>query len=213
MNIDELKQSWKKYDQQLAAQSVLNEKLIKNILKEKSHSLLDQMRRRYIFAFLYLLAFTAFCVVSILYNAFDFNHIIQYLPLVLYILASLFILWLLGNGFKITRIEIDKENLVGSIHKVLNLHQKFVSRTAKAKFIFIFSGFLFPLSFLPRIYAGKGSLPAAGLVLGTIAMIAVLFLLFRKLGLFRDRFAEKLVNNLKELEEYEELSDKAFQSR
>ena len=206
MNLDELKKTWKEYDQRLSTQSLIHEKLVKNLLKEKSHSTLDQMRRGYVFTFLYILAFVVFCVLSVLYNAFDFTHILQYIPLVLYILASLVLLVLLMNGFKITKMEIDKENLLGSIQKVLHLHRKFISRTGKAKIVFVLSGFLFPFSFFPRIYANKGAWPAVGLVVFTVALIAVLFFLFRFLGLFKDRHEEKLVETLQELEEYEELN-------
>lgn len=213
MNLDDLKNTWKEYDQRLAAQSLLQDKLLKSMMRESSRSVLDNMRREYALTFVGLIFFTAFCILSVVYNAFDYIHVIQYFPLILYVLASFLILLLLGEGFKITRMEIEKEHLLGSLKKVLYLHRKFVSRTGKAKMMFILSGVLFPLSFFSRIYAGRGPEDAAGYFLINLAVVGILIVLFRKTGLFRDRYGEKLESLVTELEEYEETASETGMAR
>src|SRR5690606_41954260 len=94
MNLEELKATWKDYDQKLVATRAINEKIIMSMMREKSSSTLSKIRRMCLYTILLMGVIIWFCIMSIIYNAFDYNYKLQFLPLVLYVIvATIFIVY------------------------------------------------------------------------------------------------------------------------
>jgi len=88
MNLEELKATWQDYDQKLIATRTINEKIIMSMMREKSASTLSKMRRMCLHTILLMGVIIWFSSMSIIYNAFDYEYKLQFLPLILYVIVA-----------------------------------------------------------------------------------------------------------------------------
>ncbi|CAN5819956.1 hypothetical protein BH24BAC1_BH24BAC1_38710 [soil metagenome] len=122
MNLDEIVVTWTAYDQKLAASAGIQEKLIKNMIRERSGSTLADIRRNYIFTLLLMGGIVTFCTLSVLYNAFDYTHPIQHISLILDIFASLVSGFLGLKAGRATQVDLNHDHLAGSLQKAVAGH-------------------------------------------------------------------------------------------
>lgn len=201
MNLDEIVSTWRAYDEKLAASTAIQERLIRNMIRERSGTTLATIRRNYVFTLLLMAGIITFCTLSVLYNAFDYTHPIQHVSLIIYILASVIIGGLVLKAYRATHVDLNHDHLAGSLKKALASHTAALAAKRKAWFLFLFAGFLYPVTMMPRVMEHRGLLMAVGLVAFGAVLIGGLLLLFQFLGAFRDRHGESLQACLRELEE------------
>src|SRR5690606_18189491 len=131
MNLEELKATWQDYDKKLIATRTINEKIIMSMMREKSASTLSKIRRRCIYTILLMGIIIWFSIMSIIYNAFDYEYKLQFLPLILYIIvATIFVVYLIRE-YVHSKVDLYKENLKDSLIKVISFHKKFRSINLK----------------------------------------------------------------------------------
>lgn len=203
MNIDELKAVWQQYNQRAEQSIILNEKIIRSMIKDRSRSLLNKMKREYILTFSYLALITAFCIACIIGNAFDYVHALSYLPLTAYTLCLILFLALMIKGYRIVTIQLTNANLKEALENVIRARKKQRELTGKVGLLIMCFGALFPFAQLPKILETKGWAEAVGLCLLPIAAIALIYFVAKKLGAFEDRHAGNLQETLDELTEAE----------
>ena len=203
MNLDELKQTWQYYDQKLAAVNQINDKLIKSMIRERSNSTLAKISRHSLLIMALMAAVSVFCALSIVYNAFDYQYTLQYLPLAFMCLASGIFFILLCKEFSLGQTELHNDNLTEALRKVLTEHKKLMVSHRRLAVIILSAGIIWPVGNLHRMIETKGLLAALSLLLVTISVHVVFVVLARKAGAFKDRHGDKLKADLRELEEFE----------
>jgi len=204
MNLDEFKKTWQAYDQKLAATNLINEKIIRSMIKERSNSTLARIRRDSILTLVLMIAVSSFCGLSIIYNAFDYRYLLQYVPLTMIGIASGIFSVLLLREYAVAQMNLAKENLAQSLRSVLEQHKKFMSSNRKLGIVIISAGMLWPIGNMPQIIENKGLPTAIGLIVLTFSVQASLIFIARKAGAFKDRHGDRLRDLLKELEEFEQ---------
>ena len=178
------------------------------MIRGKSDSTLAKMRRRCLFMIVLMAVITWFCGMSIIYNAFDFEYKLQFLPLIIYVIVSAtFMVYLIGE-YTHTKVELYDENLKEALVKVIALHEKFMSINLKLVLIFITAGFLYLLSAIVGVVQNQGTLQALIFLSGGITVNLVILFIARNMGAFKDHHGNELKNQLKELEEFEEVEQK-----
>jgi|SRR5690606_20626136 len=203
MNFNEIITVWQDYDRKLNASRIINEKIIRSMMREKSGSTLARMRRMCLFTIGLMLLIICFCTLSILYNAFDFEFSLQFLPLVIYILvAGLFILYLIRT-YRGTQVDLYNDHLRGSLLKVIAVQEKFMAIHNKLVLVFFTAGFLYLFSASLVVFQNKGAVQGAlALLVGTAITLGIYYGA-RQMGAFKDHYGIQLKNQLRELEEFD----------
>ena len=73
MNLDELKSTWKAYDEKMLASQKLSERVVFMMLKDRSKSTLAKMERNLAFSGLIMSAVVHFLTAAISGNPFDYT--------------------------------------------------------------------------------------------------------------------------------------------
>lgn len=203
MNIDELKTVWQQYSQRAEQSIFLNEKIILGMIKDRSRSLLDKMKREYVFTFIYLALITVFCILCLIENAFDYTNLLSYIPLSAYTICLVAFLLLMIKGYTIVNVSLTNANLKEALEAISAARKKQRAMVGKVGLLIMCFGALFPFAHLPKVLATKGWTEAIGLGMLPLAAIVVVYFIAKKLGAFKDRYAGKLQENLNEMEEVE----------
>lgn len=205
MNLDEIKATWKMYDQKLTATKRINEKLVRSMIRERSGSALSKMRMYCLLTIIFMAFLIWFCIMSIIYNAFDFEFSFQFLPLYMYIvIAGIFIFYLVKEYLH-SKVDLYSNNLKDSLATFLALHKKFVDINMKLGLAFLFSAILYLLSASIKVALNEGVLYSVLFFLGGVLVSGTVFFIAFKLGAFEDHLGNKLKAQLEELDEFEQV--------
>ncbi|HYG38559.1 MAG TPA: hypothetical protein VD908_08075 [Cytophagales bacterium] len=204
MNLEELKVTWQEYDQKLKATKSINEKIILNMIRDRSGSILSVMRRNGLLTIVLMAVIIWFCMMSIIYNAFDFEYKLQFLPLVIYVVVAVIFIIYLIKAYINSQVDLYKDNLKESLIKVIATHEKFMSVNLKLGMMFLFAAFLYLLSASFKTFQNEGILKGLIFFAGGIIVNVTLLYVAKLMGAFKDHYGNKLKSQLKELEDFEE---------
>ena len=204
MNLDEMIGTWQEYDQKLKASKLINEKIILSMIREKSESTLSKMRRNSLLTIALMMVVIWFCTMSIIYNAFDYQYKIQFLPLILYIGVAVIFIGFLIKAHRDSRVDLYKSNLKESLRKVIASNDEFVQINLKLGIVFLSSGFLYLVSASVRVIQDEGMLRGVLWFVGGLFINFILLYIAHLLGAFKDHHGNKLKNHLRELEDFED---------
>ena len=206
MNLEELKSAWQVFDKKIQSTQAINEKLIESMIRERSMSRVSAIKRQYHF-FLVMLIVEVIVLISILLgNPFDFKYQLQFVP---YVLITVGVIVAFFNILKLYRKldgPVSNFSIGDFLKTIIETYDKNKVFEKWFGVILMSIGFIIPLSFLPKKIANKGIALA---VLETAILMAVTLLLYFiafKLGAFRNRQKEKLIDDLAELNELKAMS-------
>ena len=206
MTLDQLKNPWQQYNQQLALSQKLNEQLIVSMLKERSNSRVSKIRRES-FMLLFILCMEMVLLVAIfLSNPFDFKYPVQFVP---YGLLAIGVLMAIASLYKTIRsfdAGITNDGLAAFLQKTIDAYEK--NRNAERWFgaIIVSAGVLTALSFLPNKLEHKAFWPALGETGISIFVTLLVYFVAYKLGAFKNRKKEGFENDWRELQELKSMS-------
>jgi hypothetical protein len=203
MNLDELKTTWQTYDKKLTATRQLNEKLIKNIIREKSGTALSRMRRNCLLIILWMIVIICFCISSIIYTIYYQYHF-QYLSLIVFVVVGGIYIFQLIKEYRNSNIDLYNNNLKASLVNTLEVHEKLMSTNKKVPLLFLLAGFLYLVNSSIKAFHNEGIVHAVIFLTAGLLTNALIFFVAHKMGAFKDHFGIRLKNQLKELEEFEE---------
>lgn len=202
-NFEELQAAWKAADRKLTAQKTLNEKLVMSIIRERSGSTLVVMSRKNLGMAALFLVYAILFIALIAGNAFDYEHPLYYIPLVIQGITCLVFALLLFKTYRnINSIKLSREDLATALRKVIRVNDQHVVLSQKIWWCYFIAGVVFPFTFLPAAASQRGMTEALGLIAIPVVIIGLLVLIAKKLYLFRDKNGDRLKKNLRELEEY-----------
>lgn len=204
MNLEELKVTWQEYDQKLKATKSINEKIILNMIRDRSGSILSVMRRNGLLTIVLMAVIIWFCMMSIIYNAFDFEYKLQFLPLAIYVVVAVIFIVYLIKAYINSQVDLYKDSLKESLIKVIATHEKFMSVNLKLGMMFLFAAFLYLVSASFKTFQNEGILKSLIFFAGGIMVNATILYVAKLMGAFKDHHGAKLKNQLKELEDFEE---------
>src|SRR5688572_3231322 len=81
MKPDELISAWKAYDKKLDATLVLQDKIVRTVIRERVSNRFSGLRRKYAGGILWLLIWLALSVTVLLTNPFDYASGLQFVPM------------------------------------------------------------------------------------------------------------------------------------
>jgi uncharacterized membrane-anchored protein YhcB (DUF1043 family) len=197
MTLEEMHATWQASNKKLVAYKILNESLIKQIISQRSDSILSIIKGKYKrlggFLFFYLVVFSA----AIIGDPFDYKLLRPYIPLsLLVVIIFIFLLLTVQSYRRITRFELNNNNLVQTLEQVIAQHQKLRKRLV---FTFLVTGGLFDAAFTDRIIHHRGLKDALLFIMLLIGIGIFTFWLIYKLEIFQNRNDKILKNNLEEL--------------
>ena len=207
MNLDKMKTEWQQLNQRLAASQKLNEQLIITMLRERSRSRVDTVRRtNTVYLLLMILNLAAMAAIFIS-NPFDFKYILQYLPYGFLTIGVLMAIGSLYKSFRSFTIAINTMSLDVFLKKVIHQYEK--NKRAESWFgrIILTAGVITAFSFLPNKLERKELwLALTETALSMIITLAIYYVAF-KLGAFKNRNKEGFENDLKEWKKLKRLAD------
>ncbi|MDQ3393759.1 MAG: hypothetical protein M3512_06565 [Bacteroidota bacterium] len=125
---------------------------------------------------------------SIIYNAFDFDYMIQYIPLVIYIIvAAVFIVYLVKH-YTNSNVDLVKSNLKESLIKVIAYNEKFKAVNYKLALFFLCAGFLYLLSSTFKVAQNESIGISILYLLGGMFVSFLTLFIAHKLGAFKGSF-------------------------
>jgi hypothetical protein len=201
MNIEELKNEWKQYDQKLALTERLNERLIQSMLRERSRSRISKIRRDcFIFMVLMFINLVLFAVIFA-GNPFDFKYAVQFIPYGLLTIGVLLAIISLIKTLRRFKVNINTVNLHSFLIATISEYEKNKKMESWFGTIIFSGGLLTVFSFLPRKLENNGLWPALlDTAISLLITVAIYFIAF-KLGAFKNRKKEGFENDLQELNE------------
>lgn len=212
MELEELKTAWGIYDKKIISTQTITQKLIESMIKERSVSRVERLKKQY-FAFFALLIIEAGFMLAILFgNPFDFKYQIQFLPFLLLLMGIIVAFINITQYYEKINTPIMDKNIGAFLKGILDFYEK--NKTYEKWFgITLFSiGFLVPLSFLPPKIEKYGI--QKGLLDTAIPMIIslVLYFLAFKMGAFKKRHKENFKSDLEEYNELKGMSNELKES-
>jgi len=206
MTLDELKNPWHQYNQQLTASKKLSEQVLLSMLKERSTSRVSRIRRESFMLLLILSLEMILLVAIIIGNPFDFKHQLQFIPYALLGIGVLMAIFTLVKTIKNFDVTITNDGLADFLQKTINAYEK--NRKAESWFgsIIFSAGVLTAFSFLPKKLEHKDFWPALGETGLSILITLLVYFIAFKLGAFKNRKKEGFENDWKELGELKEIS-------
>lgn len=200
-----MKTIWKEYDEKIEANKTISEKIIRSMIKDRSRSRLAKMRRDYILQFVFFCAITMFCMACIIWNAFDYRYTLSYVPLVITTICLIIFQVLIVKQYRNSSKDLNNDNLLTSLQKIIFLHDRYMALGGKTGLFFMIAGALFPVARLPNLLETRGLMESIGISFIPVAFTIIAFFTARKLGAFKDRYGDRLKEDLKELEELNQL--------
>jgi hypothetical protein len=208
MNLDDLKSTWKVYDQRLQAAQTLNEKIIVSMITERSSTRFSTVKTQYVVGLAWMLVCLTAGIAILWGNPFDYRYKIQYIPTGIYTICLIIVLIDMVRSFIALRhIAIHHHTIDDSLKKIIAVYEKPRRFLKYILIIFLISQVvLFPLSFLPRNIETMGLWTALAERLIPISIAALLLFAAHKFGAFKDRHAKKFKTDLDELGELRKMS-------
>ncbi|WP_138990750.1 hypothetical protein [Larkinella sp. C7] len=208
MNLDELKSTWKGYDEKMLASQKLSERVVFMMIKDRSKSVLAKMERNLTGAGLLMTAVVIFFAAAIAGNAFDYTSWYFYIPSVLYMGLALFAIAVIVKNYRhLSRVSLSQQNLYDSLTTVLQWHQKTRAALARVWLLCMMSGFLFGVSMVARKFETYGTTKVMLMLGGEMLLILVLYALARWVfAVFEDRLGKELTENIQELDQLKAIS-------
>lgn len=212
MELEELKTAWGLYDKKIMSTQTITQKLIESMIKERSVSRVERLKKQY-FGFFILLIIEAGFMLAILFgNPFDFKYQIQFLPFLLLLMGIIVAFINITQYYEKINTPLVDKNIGAFLKGILDFYEK--NKTYEKWFgIILFSiGFLVPLSFLPPKLEKYGI--QKGLLDTAIPMIIslVLYFLAFKMGAFKKRHKENFKSDLEEYNELKSMSSELSES-
>jgi uncharacterized membrane protein YcjF (UPF0283 family) len=203
MNLDELKSTWKSYDEKLLASQQLSEQMVFLMIKDRSKSTLAKMARNLKFAGVIMTAVIIFFTAAIVGNAFDYTSWYFYIPSVLYIgLALVALTVVLKNYRSLSGVTLSRKNLYDSLTTVLHSHEKAQAALSRVWLLCMMAGFLFGVSMVARKFEVYGTTKVMLMLGGEAAIILVLYAAARWVfNVFEDTIGNELKENLQDLDQ------------
>ncbi|RRB02785.1 hypothetical protein [Larkinella rosea] len=205
MNLDELKSTWKAYDEKMNAGQKLSEQLIFLMIKDRSEGTLAKMERKLLRASILMTAVIAFFSAAIIGNAFDYTHWYFYIPAGMYILLAVVALTVAVKNYRqLNRVNLSRRNLHDSLKTVLNWHEKAEATLSRIWLLCMLSGFLFAVSMVARKWESY-SITKISLFLGFQALLILLLYAVARwiFTVFEDKIGKELREHMQELEQLE----------
>jgi len=206
MTLDDLKNPWQQYNQQLTASKKLNEQLLLSMIKERSTSRVSKIRRESFMLLLVLGIEMIFLVAIIIGNPFDFKYQLQFIPYALLGIAVLMAIYSLFKTIQNFDVTITNDGLAAFLQKTIDAYDK--NRKAESWFgaIMLSGGVLTAFSFFPKKLEHKEFWPALAETGLSILITLLVYLIAFKLGAFKNRKKEGFENDWKELRELKAIS-------
>jgi hypothetical protein len=201
--------TWQASNTKLADYKIMNETLLKQIIGQRSQSILSIIKGKYQrvsgFLLFYLLVFSTIIIT----DPFDYHLLRPYIPLsLLAIITFTFLVMTVKSYSNITRLELNNNNLLQTLEQVIQQHLKLRKRLVLT---FLVTGCLFDSVFIDRIIDHKGLKDALLFIVILTGAGILTFWLIYKLRIFRDRYDKILEGNLEELkgrlQELQELTE------
>jgi hypothetical protein len=206
MNLEQMKTEWQQYDHQLSKTNRLNEQLIESMIRERSRSRVDWIRKESMLLLFYMTGVTLFLVAIFAGNPFDFRFTWQYVPYGILATGVLMAIVSLVKNIRNFDVDINRVDLFSFLNRTIDGYEKNKKLESWFGVIILSAGLLTVFSFLPNKMETK-SLNRALIetAVAAIPILLVYFLAFR-LGAFKNRRKEAFENDLKELKELKAMS-------
>jgi len=207
MNLDEMKITWKAYDEKLKTTSLLQERLIVSMIADRSGSRVETVKRKYFFGILWMLLCLGVGIAILLSNPFDYAHKIQYAPIAIFdICLTIMTIKQILTYRNLNSIMVTHNNIREALTQVVRIYEqphRFLKYTI---ILFLTQGVIFPLTFLPRVIDRMGLWPALAERMIPIAISGLILFGAHKLGLFKDKEEKKFRQDIEELNELKALT-------
>lgn len=198
MELELLKKSWENIERRMQLTSAFNEQLVESIIASRVSTTVESIKRLYTSFYVVLVIEIIALMGVLLGNPFDFHYTLQYVPYGLLLSGVIVAFINLFNISRSIRNLSPVESIGNYIKGIVSIYER-NKRFEKWFGIILFSiGLLVPFSFFPNKLQ---RMTWQGALLDTAIMITItlaLFILARKLGLFRNRHKEKLEKELVE---------------
>jgi hypothetical protein len=201
MELDELKSTWGRYEQQIAATQRISEKMITSMLQERSRSRVAGIRRENNLLLVYLVLLLGVMAAIFIGNPFDFTYGWQYIPYGLLcagVIAA--IVRLLGNQQDLNT-DVHSTGLALFLQKVIRGYEKSAKMEAWFGWLMFAGGLATVFSFLPHKLQHKALWPALGETGIGVGITLLIYFVAFKAGAFRNRKKEGFEQDLRELNE------------
>ena len=207
MELEELKTAWGMYDKKILSTQTITQKLIESMIKERSVSRVERLKKQYLSFFVLLIVEAGFMIAILFGNPFDFKYQIQFLPFLLLLMGIIVAFINLTRYYeKINKPFIDK-NIGTFLNDILDFYEKNKKYEKWFGLILFSIGFLVPLSFLPPKIEKYGILKGLLDTAIPMAISLLLYFLAFKMGAFRKRHKENFESDLEEFNELKEMSN------
>lgn len=210
MKTDDLISAWQGYDTKLEASLVLQDKIVRSIIRERVSNRFAGLRRKYAGGILWMLICLGFSVVVLFTNPFDYMNAIQFVPMaILAICLAILSGKLIYTFSQLGHIAIAHHSVDESLRKAIALYEepsRFIKYTLIA--MLVTQSVLFPLTFFPNKLARSTPQQAVTDTLIPIAISALLLFIAHKAGVFKERDKDHFRKDLEELNDLSNLSAK-----
>ena len=214
MNLDELRTVWKEYDRKLQTSQAIQERIITSMIAERSANRFSRVRNQYRFGLGWMAACLVFSVIVIATNPFDYQYIIQYIPMAIFATGLSILLADMAKSYTaFQKILVTHYNVADALKRIIAIYEQPKRIIRYTVIIFVFSQIvLLPLSFLPPNVDRMGLWPALAERIIPISIGALLFLAAFKLGAFKERHVDKFKKDLSELQSLRNMSDELLKA-
>src|SRR5687768_5248831 len=124
MNIEEIKNEWKQFNQQLESSQRLNEHLLTSMLKERSRSRVSKIRRDNIILLLLMFANLVFLAAIFIGNPFDFKYSLQFIPYALLTIGVMMAVISLVRSLQRFNADLNQVNLESFLRTTIDEYEK-----------------------------------------------------------------------------------------
>ena len=207
MELEELKTAWGLYDKRILSSQTITQKLIESMIKERSFSRVERLKKQYLGFFVLLIVEAGFMLAILFGNPFDFKYQIQFLPFLLLLTGIIVAFINLTRYYEKISQPLPNKNIGTYLKSILDFYEKNKTYEKWFGLILLSIGFLVPLSFLPPKIEKYGILKGLLDTAIPMAISLVLYFLAFKMGAFKKRHKENFKSDLEEYNELKEMSN------
>ena len=149
MELEELKTTWGMYDKKILSTQTITQKLIESMIKERSVSRVERLKKQYFGFFVLLIVEAGFMLAILFGNPFDFKYQIQFLPFLLLLTGIIVAFINLTRYYEKISQPLTNKNIGTYLKSILDFYEKNKTYEKWFGLILLSIGFLVPLSFLP----------------------------------------------------------------
>ncbi|WP_295125355.1 hypothetical protein [uncultured Chitinophaga sp.] len=201
MELEELKSTWNRYEQQITSTQRLSERLITSMLQERSRSRVAGIRRENSLLLVYLVLLLGVLAAIFIGNPFDFTYGWQYIPYGLLCAGVMAAVARLVKNQRELNTNINTIGLAPFLSKVIKGYEKSARMETWFGLLMFTGGVATVFSFLPHKLQHKGLWPALGETAIGVGITLLIYFVAFKAGAFRNRKKEGFENDLRELNE------------